>query len=179
MRNGIPCNEYHYTPKAKRDRISFRFVTDNGNTPAGCDVRIGDIDPMTGERITNLTLFREYYRIVDNQIYVHEKEIEGRLYMDGILNDEGESNLEKKAQFSVPSADPFDEPSDRILRLREIAESLTDRQKDIYEALLVQFSGGQVKITMSELADKWGVSVTAICKERDKIVKMIKEAIKS
>lgn len=33
------------------------------------------------------------------------------------------------------------------------------------------------KISMTALAHKWGVSVTQICKDRDRIIRMIREAV--
>ena len=66
---------------------------------------------------------------------------------------------------------------EEIRILREIAGSLEGRQADIYEALLVQYAGGKAKISMTGLARKWGVSVTQICKDRDRILRMIREKI--
>lgn len=68
MKKGIRCNETRFTNKDRRDRIQFEFVTDDGNTPSSCTVSIGDVDPVTGEKITNVTFFREYYRMVDHQV---------------------------------------------------------------------------------------------------------------
>lgn len=68
MKKGIRCNEVRFTNGDKRDRIRFEFVSDDGNTPSSCTVCVGDIDPMTGEKITDVTFFREYYRMVDHQV---------------------------------------------------------------------------------------------------------------
>lgn len=179
MKNNNPCNEYYRIPKANQDKIVFHFVTEDGNTPSSCTVRIGDIDPMTGEKITNLDFFKEYHKLALHQVYIQNKETNDLLYMDGFTDKEEKHNrLEKKAQFSTPAADPFGEnESDEILRLREIAESLNERQKDVYEALLVKHAGGKEQITLTELARKWNVSVERICQERDKIIRMIKRTI--
>ena len=80
MKNGIPCNDYYHTTKAKKNKIEFRFVTDDGNTLSACTVRIGDTDPVTGEPITDLDYFTEYYRLVEHQIYIQNKETKGLLY---------------------------------------------------------------------------------------------------
>ena len=177
---GIPCNDYYHTVKAKKDRIVYRFVNDDRNTPSECTVRLGDTDPLTGEKIADVTIMKEYYKLVDHQIYVNNKETKNRLSLDGMVNDDGVSELEKKASFSIPAFDPFgEEESEEIETLREIAASLNARQKDIFEALLVEHAGGKEKITMTELSDKWDVSVTQICKDRKKIIRMIKEAIGS
>ena len=66
---GIPCNETHFTNGKDRDRISFRFVTDDGITPSSCTVRIGDTDPITGEVITDMDFFRAYHRQADREIH--------------------------------------------------------------------------------------------------------------
>ena len=71
--NGIPCNDYIHTPKAKHDRITYRFVTDDNNTPSSCTIRLGDTDPLTGEPIADVDFFTEYYRLVDHQVYTNLK----------------------------------------------------------------------------------------------------------
>ena len=176
--HGIPCNEYYHTVKTRKDRIEFRFVNTDRNTPTKCTVRLGDTDPMTGEIITDVGFFQEYHILADHQIYVNSKETKDRLCLEGLVNDDGDSKLEKKKSFSVPAFDPFaeDEPEE-ILRLREVGASLTGRLADVYEALLVKYSGGKEKITFTSLAEKWGVSVTQIGFDRDKIFRMIREAI--
>ena len=68
MKKGIRCNEVRFTNGDKRDRIKFQFVSDDGNTPSSCTVCVGDIDPITGEKITDVTFFREYYRVVDHEV---------------------------------------------------------------------------------------------------------------
>ena len=175
MKNGIPCNEYRFTSKAMKNQIVFRFVTNDSITPSSYTVKIGDIDPMTGKPITDPEIFMEYYRLADHQIYVQNKESNDLLYLDGILNDEGETKSEK--QFSAPEVNPFEDVPEMILRLREVAASLSGRQADIYKALLMKYSGGKEKITMSDLAKKWGVSVTRLCQERDRIIKMIRKRL--
>ena len=69
MKKGIRCNETHFTNGEVRNQISFEFVSDDGLTPSSCTVRLGDIDPVTGKPITDLTFFREYYRVVDHQVH--------------------------------------------------------------------------------------------------------------
>ena len=70
MKNGIPCNETRFTNGKDRNRIVYHFVSDDGVTPSTCTVRIGDIDPMTGEPVTDMDFFlREYYRLDDHQIH--------------------------------------------------------------------------------------------------------------
>lgn len=68
MKNGIRCNETRYVNGADRDRIRYEFLSEDGVTPSSCVVRLGDMDPRTGEKITDLTFFREYHRLVDHQV---------------------------------------------------------------------------------------------------------------
>ena len=68
MRKGIPCNETRYINADRRDRIHYDFVSDDGNTPSSCTVRLGDTDPATGEPITDVTFFRDYHRFRDHQV---------------------------------------------------------------------------------------------------------------
>ena len=72
---GTPCNESYFTNGKDRDQITFRFVTDDGNTPTTCTIRVGDVDPMTGEIITDLEIFKEYYKECDKQVHQTIKEM--------------------------------------------------------------------------------------------------------
>ncbi len=52
------------------------------------------------------------------------------------------------------------------------------RMADVYEALLVSYTGGKAKMSiMREIAEKWGVHLSQICKDREKIIRMIRETI--
>ena len=73
MKNGIPCNETQYTPGNKRNQITYRFVTGNRDIPTRCTIQMGDTDPATGEQVTEVSFFREYYRLVDHEIYQNLK----------------------------------------------------------------------------------------------------------
>ena len=180
MTTVIPCNDYYHTVKAKKDRIIYRFVTQDRNTPSSCAIRLGDIDPLTGEAITDVELFTEYYRMVDHEVYVQGKETRNRLSLDGLTFDDGDDQKDHKTGFSAPAVDPFNEdlPED-ILGLREIADSLTGRLADVYEALLVSYAGGKARLSMREIADKWDVHISQVYKDKDKIIRMIKEKISS
>ena len=68
MKKGIRCNETRYVNGPDRDRIRYEFLSDDDVTPSSCTVCLGDIDPLTGEPITDLTFFREYHRLVDHQV---------------------------------------------------------------------------------------------------------------
>lgn len=223
---GIPCNETRHTLKAEKDRIRFRFVTSDNNTPSSVTISIGDTDPLTGETIANLTIFEEYYKMVDHEIYTNWKDIHRPLipgekkqreekktaiiadfekqfgykpsasdihwlvddfmpdlYMASIeryQDEEANPENDRISGLGIPCEDPFGEDTpDEILRLREIAASLTGRLADVYEAMLVRYSGSKERITTEELARKWNVSISQIGKDRAKIIKMIKERFNS
>ena len=66
---GNRCNETVFIRREDRDKIVYRFLSDDQNTPSCSTIKIGDIDPATGKAITNVSIFREYHRIVDRQIH--------------------------------------------------------------------------------------------------------------
>ena len=68
MKKGIRCNETRNDSREGRDRIRYEFLSDDGVTPSSCTVRLGDIDTVTGEAVTDVTIFREYYRLKDHQV---------------------------------------------------------------------------------------------------------------
>ena len=75
MKKGIRCNETRFTNGKDRDRIRYEFLSDDGNTPSSCMVSLGDTDPVTGVPVTDVTIFREYYRVVDHQVHGNLKAI--------------------------------------------------------------------------------------------------------
>ncbi len=113
MKKGIRCNEVRFTNGDKRDRIKFEFVSDDGVTPSSCTVCVGDIDPMTGEKITDVTFFREYYRVVDHQVHQNLKaerivdtpeekakqEIEKRVYVEEFVKRWGYAPSKDDVQY--------------------------------------------------------------------------------
>ncbi len=68
MKKGIRCNETRNDSREGRDRIRYEFLSDDGITPSSCTVQLGDIDTVTGEVVTDVTIFREYYRLKDHQV---------------------------------------------------------------------------------------------------------------
>ena len=220
--HGNPANETHVTPKAERDRLTFQFVTDDNNTASSFTVRIGDTDPVTGEKITNLDFFHEFYKHIDSEIYSnlktmrpdytgsqkawrreearkyseefreehgyaptrddirwHLEQQEKRrynLYYDSLTGEDGDSLTDCMADFGARDACPFgtDLPDD-VYRLRELADTFTDRQRDVFEAMLTNISGGKTKITNTALARRWGVCEKMIRKEQAAIIGMIKK----
>ena len=220
---GIPCNETRHTLKAEKDRICFRFVTEDGNTPSACTVSIGDTDPMTGETITDMTFFTEYHRMADHDIYswwksrrpaltAQEKRQRGdrktalaedfeaeygyrpresdlqwmtdgfrtertTVSVEQFRDEEGCPEIDRIGGVSIPFEDPFAENEpDEIFRLRALASTLKGEMADLYEWLLVKYAGGKVKLSMQEIADRWGISLSQAYKDKDRLVRMIREA---
>lgn len=68
MKKGIRCNETRNDAREGRDRIRYQFLSDDGVTPSVCTVQLGDIDTVTGEPVTDVTVFREYQRLKDQQV---------------------------------------------------------------------------------------------------------------
>lgn len=98
------------------------------------------------------------------------------LYYDSLVNEDGESLTEYIPDFGKRDEDPFgaDLPDD-IYALRELADSFSDRQKEIYDAMLTNAAGGKVKITNISIAERWGVDEKMIRKDQAQIIKKIKE----
>lgn len=223
---GIPCNETRYTLKAEKDRIRFRFVSGDGNAPSSVTVKIGDTDPLTGKKITDMTVFEEYHKIVNHEVYTNWKDIRRPLtpgekkqreekkaaviadfekrfgyrpsasdihwLVDDFMPDLYTASIERYRDeednpesdrisgLGIPCEDPFGEDTpEEILRLREIAGTLTGRLADVYEAMLIRYAGGKERITTEDLARKWNVSISQIGKDRAKIIRMIKDGFKA
>ncbi len=68
MKKGVRCNETRNDSREGRDRIRYEFLSDDGITPSSCTVQLGDIDTVTGKAVTDVTIFREYYRLKDHQV---------------------------------------------------------------------------------------------------------------
>lgn len=68
MKKGIRCNETRNDTREARDMIRFEFLSDDGLIPSVCTVRLGDVDTVSGEPVTDVTIFREYYRLKDRQV---------------------------------------------------------------------------------------------------------------
>jgi len=208
------------------DKCFSTLLAEDGNTPSSCTVHIGDIDPATGKPITDMTFFKEYYKMIDHEIYTYWKDRRPTLTpeekkqreekkaritisfeqqygyrpsnpdlqwltgeyiperysasIEWYRDQEGNPEDDRIAELGIPFEDPFgeNEPED-IRRLREITSSLNGRLADVYEALLVKYAGGKEKLSMKAIAEKWGVSTAQIYKDKDKIIQMIRESIKT
>ena len=72
MKKGIECNSLRRAD-VHSEEIVYRFVNDDDLTPSEVTVRLGNIDPMTGEPITDVTFFREYQAMENRQVYSNLK----------------------------------------------------------------------------------------------------------
>ena len=224
MKKGIRCNEIRYTNGKDRNRICFEFVSDDGVTPSSCTIGLGDIDPMTGERITCVTILQEYYKVVDHEVRTNQQASQsGSLdltpaqkarrdqlkkdYIDGFITEhgyapskddvrcwlkqkqaerwhlsldsfvdeeDGSDDLERHAAFSVPAFADREETIEEQA-LREVAESLTGRKAEVYEAMVQRAAGGQVRLRFGEIAKKWGVAPKQITMDQERIIKMVRK----
>ena len=221
VKKGIRCNDTRFTNGEDRDRIHFEFVSDDGFTPSSCTVRLGDVDPVTGTPVTDLTFFREYYRVVDHQVHknlyaerreytdqeriwrenekrrfiaVFEKKWGYKPSKDNVLfhleqiererwnrstetfvsRETGESTLDYQEEFSF-LAEMDLEVSLEMQALREVAESLTGRKAEVYEAMIQRAAGGRERIRFIDIANKWGVRKQQIEKDERRIMEMVRK----
>ena len=220
MKKGIRCNDTHFTNGEDRNRIIFEFVSDDGITPSSCTVRLGDIDPVTGRPITDLTFFREYYRVVDHQVHKNlaaervrllpgektrrdaekerfiaefeemwgyrptkdnvlyhldqlDEERWNRSLQTYVSDDTGESTLDYHSEFSAP-AEMDQAETVEMQALREVAQSLSGRKAEVYDAMIQRAAGGKVRIRFVDIANKWGVAKQQIEKDRRRIMEMVR-----
>ena len=223
MKHGIPANETRFTFKSERNRITYQFVTDDGCTPSGCTIHLGDTDPLTGEKLADPELFLTYYRQVDSEIHrtmkclhpaytdeqkawrrkesqrykaafeeeygyspsrddiiYHLQQLEEQrycLYYDGLTNADGESMTDCMPDFGRRDEYPSDLLDD-VLALRELAETLTGRKRDVYDAMLHNLGGGSPRITNVSIAKRWGVTENCIRQDQEQIKRKIRDKIK-
>lgn len=198
-------------------------MSDDGITPSSCTVHLGDTDPLTGERLTDLEFFLAYHRDADREIHRnlrcmrpeytreqrerrreearayreafrkeygyspsrddilrHLEELEQPrycLHYDGLISPDGDALTEYMPEFGRSDRDPFgaDLPDD-VYALREVADTLTGRKRDVYEAMLVNLAGG-TRITNTELAKRWGVCESCIRQDQGQIRRMIRKKL--
>ena len=97
---------------------------------------------------------------------------------DYVIQDDEEGDSTDLSSF-IGKAPEMEPESDAVDKMREYAEGLNPRQKDIYRAMLLKYQGGGIWIRDKELAEKWGVSVTVIRKEKNRIMEGIRKTVKS
>ena len=55
MKKGIRCLDYNEIGRKNQTTIDYYFVTGDEEIPSHVCVSLGDVDPMTGEKITDVT----------------------------------------------------------------------------------------------------------------------------
>ena len=75
MNKGYPCFEYSEIGPKGQNRIDYRFVAGDDEIASRCRVSLGDTDPLTGERILDVTFFREYHRLRNREVYGNKKAV--------------------------------------------------------------------------------------------------------
>ena len=69
------CNETQFVAKKNWNVLSYDFVSDDGVVPSSCTIRLCDVDPLTGEKIADLTVFSGYYEAVNQEVRTNLKQI--------------------------------------------------------------------------------------------------------
>ena len=69
MKKGILCNEVRIIDVKKQEGIRYEFVTGDREIPSVVVVKPGDTDPATGEKITEVEWFQDYYHMQNREIY--------------------------------------------------------------------------------------------------------------
>ena len=75
MKKGIPCFDYYETGKKKQTSIYYSFVSGDEEIPSHFRVSLGDVDPLTGEAITDVTFFQQYHTQRNHEIYLNKKAV--------------------------------------------------------------------------------------------------------
>lgn len=74
-KKGLPCFTYSEIGPKGQNRIDFRFVAGDDEIASRVRVSLGDIDPLTGEKIVDVTIFREYRRMHNQEVYGNKKAV--------------------------------------------------------------------------------------------------------
>ena len=99
-------------------------------------------------------------------------------YIDQSRSEDDEPVSEFGEEFKYTDKDIFDcDLPDCIEALREVAEALPQRLREVYEAMLERAAGGADRITFTDIARKYKVSPNQIKKDRQKIEKIIIERV--
>ena len=69
------CNDTRYVSRSDMSVLKYEFLSEDDNTPSSCEIRLGDVDPLTGLPITDESLFKGYYQCVNREVRVNLKQI--------------------------------------------------------------------------------------------------------
>lgn len=98
MKKVIRCNDLQVVPKKDWDTIQFDFVSDDGLTPSSVTIRVGDVDPLTGE-VVDLTLLSKYHKYVNREV---------RSNLGQIRLEKTKKELQKTRELKAALADQFE-----------------------------------------------------------------------
>ena len=98
MKKGIRCNDLQVVPKKDWGSIQYDFVSDDGLTPSSVTIRVGDIDPLTGESV-DMTVLSKYYEQVNREV---------RTNLSQIRLEKTKKELQKSRELKAALADKFD-----------------------------------------------------------------------
>ena len=226
-RKGIPCFVYYEIGQKNEKTIRYDFVS--GDTkkpleiPLHAKVSLGDMDPKTGELITDLTFFRESRELHNHEVYLNKKarsvpltdrvkalrrEFRKRLAADfeqsfgyppdkKTLNDLMAQECPRSYRVEI-DAQKYDDgttkddrwmgfadrKTERLFRKAEnggidpldaFAETLDDREKEMFEMLQMKADGCNMCGMINFLADKWGLEQYKVSRMKTRIgLKLIK-----
>ena len=223
------CSQLISTGAVGKSAIVWDYVDGRQGIPRRARVSLGDTDPVTGNEISDPSVFEEYHRIVHREVLrnlafyhprtnsrdqdVRDRVAEKQAIREDYLKNYGQEPGKKELDFLYAQrhperqllsldyllsaedvnqqdssrnpwlTDPCAEErlpgmeSEPVSRLREYVSTLSPRQQDIYLAMLRKQEG--LWITDKELAEKWGVHLTMIQKERRQIIAGIRSAVKN
>ena len=214
MEKGIPCFDNKTTNEKNETSLFYQFVSGNKEIASSCRVTLGDMDPRSGERITDRTIFTElrhlqyiqaYYNrqedcvswtkrereaqdemrhriteeFVNNYDYAPDKDTlewmlqekwpkKYRVHMDGFTEgDDGENFRDSLLILEDRSA--ADDLQKAECALDEFAETLDEREHELFNLLLLKSEGFNIHGMVNTLADKWGVEQYAVSRMKKKI----------
>ncbi len=98
MKKGIRCNDLQVVPKKDWGSIQYDFVSDDGLTPSSVTIRVGDVDPLTGE-VVDLTLLSKYHKYVNREV---------RSNLGQIRLEKTKKELQKTRELKAALADQFE-----------------------------------------------------------------------
>lgn len=65
----LNCNETQFYGPEKQNAIRYEFVTGDPEIPSNMTISLGDMDPLTGETITDVEVFRDYNLKRNQEVY--------------------------------------------------------------------------------------------------------------
>ena len=98
MAKAIRCNDLQVVPKKDWGSLQFDFVSDDGLTPSSVTIRVGDIDPLTGEPV-DMTVLSRYYEQVNREV---------RTNLSQIRREKTKKERQQSSELKAALADKFE-----------------------------------------------------------------------